>query len=298
MFKHIQLIVATACLLQIHAMSLQQMLEQNNEPAAPVADAYHQQTVPDFAVQLSEFVSSLSPSAEDFPAARQATNGTSGALSTILSNIVNGLTTAISPALGPFAPLATIGGPLITNALNGLLTNAFAGLGGILQRDELPGSGYEAFMVNVPNQGSYILLAKRPELLVTPTATAADALPQLNQLNLNGNGGILGLNGGLLNRPQNAGLLGLNQGTTGNGGLGGLLGNLFNRGNRVQQQQQMQQQQQPQLNLQNLLAQISGGGGGGGGARGSELYGGAFDSNVGGQQLGNGIIMVPLNNLS
>lgn len=154
--------IMSACFLQIQTMSLARIVDlNNNDSPTNVAD------------QLEQFLNSI-----NVENGRQSTNGTSG-LSTIISGLLSGLTTAITPALGPFAPLATIGAPLINSALTGLFTNALSGLGGLLRREDLPGSGYETYMLTIPNQGSYILMARKPE----PVAPAMiSQQPQFNNL--------------------------------------------------------------------------------------------------------------------
>lgn len=226
--KLIQLVLIGASVIQIQAMSLQQMFKSNVNsvvlqlPLAAPTDVKHgslQQTTvstdDDFAERLSDYLRRRSTDDETFFVARQTDTGSSGGTgvwSTILTSI---LTTAIIPALGP---LATVAGPLITNAFSGLF-------GGIFSRHELPGSGYEAFTVTGPNEGSFILLAK------LPSTTVADDTPPLPQLNQHLNGiGLDGLLRAVQNQPHN-----------------GVLVNLLNGG---------QSQQRREADFQNLLSQI------------------------------------------
>lgn len=145
-------LVATVCLTQVGAISLQRLqdLNTNEVPAIPT------NVLNDLEEYLSGFSGDIG---------RQATNTTAptSQLATIISGLLGGLGGAIAPALGPLGPLATIFGPLISNALTGLVTNGLSGIGGILRREDLPNSGYETFLVNIPNQGSYVLMAKKPE---------------------------------------------------------------------------------------------------------------------------------------
>lgn len=153
------------CVLQIQAISLQRIADLNNNDF-PVTSELS---------QLEQFLVSMNDESS-----RQSTNGTaSSGLSTLISGILSGFTTAITPALGPFAPLATIGAPLINSALTGLLTSALSGLGGLLRREDLPASGYETYMLNIPNQGSYILMVKKADPVV-PEMIAQQ--PQYNNL--------------------------------------------------------------------------------------------------------------------
>lgn len=84
----------------------------------------------------------------------------SSSLTPLISSVMGALGSAISPFLGPFKPIADAAGPLLNSAFTGMLTNALSGLVGVLKSNDLPNSGYETYMVNVPNQGSYIILAK------------------------------------------------------------------------------------------------------------------------------------------
>lgn len=169
MFQQVSLFscaIMAVCLLQIQAIPLQRFADLNNNDSPVTADLS----------QLEQFLVSVNVD----ESSRQSTNGTaSSGLSTLISGLLSGLTTAITPALGPFAPLATIGAPLVNSAITGLLTNALSGLGGLLRREDLPDSGYETYMLNIPNQGSYILMAKKPEPVV-PTMPAQQ--PQYNNL--------------------------------------------------------------------------------------------------------------------
>lgn len=230
--KLIQLVLIGASVVQIQAMSLQQMFKSNVNsvvlqlPLAAPTDVKQQTTVStddDFAERLSDYLRRRSTDDEAFFVARQTDTGSSGGTgvwSTILTSI---LTTAIIPALGP---LATVAGPLITNAFSGLF-------GGIFSRHELPGSGYEAFTVTGPNEGSFILLAK------LPSTTVADDTPPLPQLNQHLNGiGLDGLLRAVQNQPHN-----------------GVLVNLLN-GSGVAANGGQSPQQQRQAGFHNLLSQI------------------------------------------
>lgn len=153
------------CLLQVQAISLQRIADLSNNDSPVTADLR----------ELEQFLVSM-----NVENSRQSTNGTaSSGLSTLISGLLSGLTTAITPALGPFAPLATIGAPLVNSAITGLLTSALSGLGGLLRREDLPDSGYETYMLTIPNQGSYILMAKKPEPVVPATIPQQ---PQYNNL--------------------------------------------------------------------------------------------------------------------
>ena len=107
---------------------------------------------------------------------------TTSPLSPLVSSVLSALGTAFTPLLGPLAPLAGAFGPVINNALTGVLTNGLQGLIGILKRDDLPNSGYDTFLVNIPNQGSYILMTKKVGTTPSETIGAEDSPQTLNQL--------------------------------------------------------------------------------------------------------------------
>lgn len=152
----------------------------------------------DLNTELQSYMSDMLASArQSTPAAGTGSNG----VSSIISGLLGQVGTAITPSLGAFGPLATAVGPSVNNGLTSLLSNAFSGLFRIVSRGDLPISGYETYLVNIPNQGSYILLAKSPEssalqepTIPSPTETVSASKPsspqsqfiaELNRLGLN-----------------------------------------------------------------------------------------------------------------
>lgn len=156
----------------------------------PVSDTKKEQSV-DAALNTE-----LKAYMDDQFTSRQSTGGSG--LSSVISGLLGQLGSSISPSLGPLAPLAGAVGPSLNNGLTGILSNAVGGLFGLVSRGDLPISGYETYLVNIPNQGSYILLAKSPTLpeptTPSPTETPSVSKPsspqtqfiaELNRLGLN-----------------------------------------------------------------------------------------------------------------
>lgn len=82
-------------------------------------------------------------------------------VSPIITGLLNTMGTSLAPLLGPLAPLSTIIGPMVNNAVTDLVTNAINGLLGSMNKDALGQmSGYESYVINIPNQGSFLLLSK------------------------------------------------------------------------------------------------------------------------------------------
>lgn len=81
----------------------------------------------------------------------------------IISGMLGQLGTAIQPLLGPLAPLSNVLGPMITSTVTDLVTGLLNRVAESANRNEFAqNSGYDTYMVNIPNQGSYILLSKSP----------------------------------------------------------------------------------------------------------------------------------------
>lgn len=147
----------------------------------------------------SSYLSDIESGRQSTPPA--ASGGETSGVSSIISGLLGQVGTAITPSLGALSPLATAVGPSVNNGLTSLLTNAFSGLFRVVSRGDLPISGYETYLVNIPNQGSYILLAKSPEpafqepIISSPTETASVPKPsstpqsqfiaELNRLGIN-----------------------------------------------------------------------------------------------------------------
>lgn len=141
-------------------------------------------------------------------------------VSSVISGLLTAFGTALAPVLGPFAPFATIVGPLINSALTGLLTNGFTSLGGILKRDDLPNTNFETIMLNIPGQGSYILMVPKPEVVTARPETQFAVPKEPSAVNYN-------------------------------------INNLFQMAaQQMQQQQKHQQQIQQQQQQQDLIAQF------------------------------------------
>lgn len=93
--------------------------------------------------------------------------------STLISQLLSGLGSAIVPTLGPFAPLATLVGGWLSNHLGPLLSREFNNIGGVLQRDNIASDGeIETFHITIPNQGTYTLMTKRPHGLMASTSSS------------------------------------------------------------------------------------------------------------------------------
>lgn len=117
-------------------------------------------------IDSSELRQSVASTTASTPTTTAPAASPASSLTSIISGLLTALGSAITPALGPLAPFATAVGPLINNALSGLLTSGFNSLGGILKRDDLPNSNFETIILNIPNQGSYILMIPKPEIVV------------------------------------------------------------------------------------------------------------------------------------
>lgn len=86
---------------------------------------------------------------------------TAAQVSPIISGMLGQLGTAIQPLLGPLAPLSNILGPMITSTVTDLVTGLLNRVAESANRNDFAQtSGYDTYMMNIPNQGSYILLSK------------------------------------------------------------------------------------------------------------------------------------------
>lgn len=126
--------------------------------------------------KLTEIVRGDIETRQAAPAAPAAPAASTG-LSSLISGIFSAFGTTLTPFLGPFAPVVAAVGPLLNSAFTGIFTNALSGLVGVLRSEDLPNSGYDTYLVNVPNQGSYIILAKTPETKEVPSPTPAPVVP-------------------------------------------------------------------------------------------------------------------------
>lgn len=101
-------------------------------------------------------------------------------VSPIISGMLGQLGTAIQPLLGPLAPLSSILGPLITSTVTDLVTSLLNRVAQSANRNDLSKiNGYNSYVVDIPNQGQYILLSKsqansRPSENRQPQPTETD----------------------------------------------------------------------------------------------------------------------------
>lgn len=152
MFKFSNILVLLSLCVLINAINLDQFirLTQSNVNLNELSELSEMfgETRGDIELRQAE-----TPAAAATPAA-------SSNLSPLISGIISAFGTAFSPFLGPFKPIADAAGPLLNSAFTNILTNALSGLVGVLKSNDLPNSGYDTYLVNVPNEGSYIILAK------------------------------------------------------------------------------------------------------------------------------------------
>lgn len=79
----------------------------------------------------------------------------------IVSGLLTSITNALAPLLGPLAPLSNIIGPMVNTAITDLITNAINALVGAANKRTLGQiNGYDSYVINIPNQGSFLLLTK------------------------------------------------------------------------------------------------------------------------------------------
>lgn len=90
-------------------------------------------------------------------------------VSPIISGMLGQLGTAIQPLLGPLAPLSNILGPMITSTVTDLVTSLLNRVAMSANRQEFSDvSGYDSYVVNIPNRGQYVLLKKSPSVRTRP----------------------------------------------------------------------------------------------------------------------------------
>lgn len=157
--------ILAVCCVQIQAISLQRL---NTNDAPVTADLS----------QLEQFLVSMSVENGRHHSKNGTTFAPPNALSNIISGLLSGFTAAITPSLGPFGPLVAIGAPVVNSALTGLITNALNDLGGYLHRKDHPDSGHESYTLNIPNKGSYILMANK----LKPVPASIPQQPQFKNL--------------------------------------------------------------------------------------------------------------------
>lgn len=90
---------------------------------------------------------------------------TSEQVAPIVSSLLTSMGNSLGPLLGPLAPLSNVIGPMINTAFTDLVVNAINGLLGAVKRNAFGQvNGYDSFVLDIPNQGSYLLLSKRTEI--------------------------------------------------------------------------------------------------------------------------------------
>lgn len=171
MCKIISFVLALSLFTQIHTLSLDQLIKLTQNDAnlneiSGLSDIFRDSRGD---VEVRQAATPAATPAATTPAATPAatpastptaTPAASSSLSPLISGVITAFGNAFSPLLGPFKPLADVAGPLLNSAFTGIFTNALHGLVGVLKSNDLPNSGYDTYLVNIPDQGSYIILAK------------------------------------------------------------------------------------------------------------------------------------------
>lgn len=94
---------------------------------------------------------------------------TSDQLKPIVSGVLSSLETSLGPLLGPLAPLSSIISPLITSAVTELLAGVINALLNAATNNALGQiNGYDSYVIDIPNQGSYLLLSKQAQFQSEP----------------------------------------------------------------------------------------------------------------------------------
>lgn len=106
---------------------------------------------------------------------------TTSSVSLIISGLLTAFGNTLSPILGPLAPITTIVGPLINNALTGLFTTGLNHIGGILRRSDFPDDDFQTFFLNIPSQGSFMLSIPKHQ----QEASSQSDFPQQHEINYN-----------------------------------------------------------------------------------------------------------------
>lgn len=79
----------------------------------------------------------------------------------IVSGLLTSVTNALAPLLGPLAPLSNVITPMVNTAITDLITNAINALITTANKRTLGQiNGYDSYVINIPNQGSFLLLTK------------------------------------------------------------------------------------------------------------------------------------------
>ncbi len=161
MFKVINVVVVLSFCTIIHAISLDQFirLTQGNANLDEISELTERlrENRGDIEVRQADTPAVAAPAPATTPAA------SSSNLSPLISGVISAFGSMFSQNLGPLKPIADAVGPLLNSAFTGIITNALGVLVGVLKSNDLPNSGYDTYMVNIPNQGSYIILAKSQE---------------------------------------------------------------------------------------------------------------------------------------
>lgn len=115
-----------------------------------------------------------SPSVEDFQSddieSTMIREVTSEQVSPVVTSLLGSMSTALAPLLGPLAPLANVIGPMINPSLTGMVTNTINGLLGAANRSTLGQiNGYNSYVINIPDQGSFLLLTRHSLQAPAPT---------------------------------------------------------------------------------------------------------------------------------
>lgn len=115
---------------------------------------------------LKQLTLPFTPTNHGTRASNSTSSSTSSAISpsSLISQLLTTFGSAIAPALGPFAPIATLVGGWLNNYLSGLLSREFNSIGGMVQRDDSTSNDeIETVHITFPNQGKYTLMMQRPQ---------------------------------------------------------------------------------------------------------------------------------------
>lgn len=151
--------------LQVHAVSFMQIGRlHTNYLDGPSAAGNLNQILTAFQTQPRNDSTWSNDVTDSRPALAPLAAAPISQLSSIISEILSAIGSIFTHALGPFAPIATAIGPSIYSALTGILSNGLSGFGSVLKREDQPESAFETFLVNIPDQGNYILMTQKSQL--------------------------------------------------------------------------------------------------------------------------------------
>jgi len=98
---------------------------------------------------------------------------TAAQVSPIVSSLLTSMENALGPLLGPLAPLSSVISPMINTAVTNLFVGAINALLGAAKKNTLGQiNGYDSYVIDIPNQGSYLLLSKNSKLQTNSLAQA------------------------------------------------------------------------------------------------------------------------------